>query len=83
MPQSEAAQGAPDEISLKRSNNEESPDPEDEITVSSNVAASTIPDAGLTAWLQCAGSFSLLLNSFGIVNSFGGSEILPPPPFKN
>ena len=31
----------------------------------------TIPDGGLIAWIQCAGSFSLMLNSFGIVNSFG------------
>lgn len=30
-----------------------------------------IPDGGLTAWLQCAGSFALLLNSFGLINSFG------------
>ena len=30
-----------------------------------------IPDGGFTAWLQCAGSFALLLNSFGLINSFG------------
>lgn len=31
----------------------------------------TIPDGGLLAWSQCAGSFFLLFNSFGIINSFG------------
>jgi MFS family permease len=31
----------------------------------------TIPDNGLRAWLQCAGSFFLLLASFGLINSFG------------
>ena len=30
-----------------------------------------IPDAGLRAWSQCAGSFFLLFNSFGLSNSFG------------
>lgn len=30
-----------------------------------------IPDEGFTAWLQCAGSFALLLNSLGLINSFG------------
>ena len=38
--------------------------------------ASTIPDGGTIAWLQCAGSFSLLLNSFGVVNSFGVFQII-------
>lgn len=38
--------------------------------------ASTIPDGGTTAWLQCAGSFSLLLNSFGVINSYGVVQIL-------
>ena len=27
-------------------------------------------DGGLTAWLQCAGSFALLLHSFGLIDSF-------------
>lgn len=34
-------------------------------------AISAIPDGGLTAWLQCVGSFSLFFNSWGIVNTFG------------
>lgn len=29
------------------------------------------PDGGLTAWLQVAGSFFLMMNSWGILNSFG------------
>lgn len=29
------------------------------------------PDGGLQAWLQTLGSFLLLLNTFGIINSFG------------
>ena len=29
------------------------------------------PDGGLIAWVQCAGSFALVFNSWGIVNSFG------------
>lgn len=33
--------------------------------------AATIPDGGFWAWLQCIGSLSLLMNSFGLVNSFG------------
>ena len=57
---------------------EKSTDREEETTVSN--VASTIPDGGLIAWLQCAGSFSLLLNSFGVVNSFGVLEILESLP---
>lgn len=30
-----------------------------------------IPDGGLTAWLQCASSFCLFFNCWGIVNTFG------------
>lgn len=33
--------------------------------------ANSIPDGGLVAWLQCMGSFFLLMNSFGIINSYG------------
>ncbi|KAI9871970.1 MAG: hypothetical protein M1830_002209 [Pleopsidium flavum] len=33
--------------------------------------ASAIPDGGFVAWLQCAGSFSLFFNCWGIVNTFG------------
>ena len=47
----------------------------EEETMPSNLA-SIIPDGGTTAWFQCAGSFSLLLNSFGVVNSFGVFQIV-------
>ncbi len=33
--------------------------------------ASEIPDGGFVAWLQCAGSFFLFFNCWGIVNTFG------------
>lgn len=33
--------------------------------------ASGIPDGGLVAWTQCAGSFFLFFNGFGIINTFG------------
>ena len=32
---------------------------------------SGIPDGGLVAWTQCAGSFFLFFNGFGIINTFG------------
>ena len=32
---------------------------------------SAIPDGGLVAWTQCAGSFFLFFNGFGIINTFG------------
>ena len=28
-------------------------------------------DGDCTAWFQCAGAFFLLMNSFGIINSYG------------
>ena len=36
-------------------------------------SAASIPDGGLNAWLQCVGSFFLLMNSFGVINSFGSA----------
>lgn len=35
-----------------------------------------IPDGGFTAWMQCAGSFFIFFNGFGLINSFGR----PPQP---
>ncbi|MDI1492935.1 MAG: hypothetical protein OHK93_004718 [Ramalina farinacea] len=32
---------------------------------------SNIPDGGFTAWMQCAGSFFIFFNGFGLINSFG------------
>lgn len=32
---------------------------------------SGIPDGGLVAWVQCAGSFFLFFNGFGMINTFG------------
>jgi hypothetical protein len=34
-------------------------------------AVDPIPDGGLIAWLQCASSFCLFFNCWGIVNTFG------------
>lgn len=28
-------------------------------------------DAGLVAWIQCAGGFVLMMNSWGLANTFG------------
>ena len=39
----------------------------------SNKTTSAIPNGGLAAWLQCAGSFFLFFNCWGVVNSFGGT----------
>ena len=33
------------------------------------------PDGGLEAWVQCAGSFFLFFNGFGMINTFGGLRI--------
>ena len=30
-----------------------------------------VPDGGFTAWVQCAGSFLLFFNGFGLINTFG------------
>ncbi|PSS12831.1 hypothetical protein M430DRAFT_143191 [Amorphotheca resinae ATCC 22711] len=35
---------------------------------------STIPNGGVIAWLQVAGAFTLFLNSWGIVNTFGAYQ---------
>lgn len=32
---------------------------------------SRIPDGGRVAWIQCAGSFFLFFNGFGMINTFG------------
>ena len=32
---------------------------------------SEIPDGGVVAWVQCAGSFFLFFNCWGVVNTFG------------
>lgn len=45
----------------------ESSKPETKPTVNS----SSIPDGGLIAWTQCAGSFFLFFNGFGMINTFG------------
>ncbi len=37
----------------------------------SHPAPPSFPDGGFTAWLQCAGSFFMFFNSWGVVNSFG------------
>ena len=34
-------------------------------------APPSFPDGGFTAWLQCAGSFFMFFNCWGVVNSFG------------
>ena len=39
--------------------------------MSRNNPNSEIPNGGLVAWLQCAGSFCLFLNCWGVVNAFG------------
>ena len=44
-------------------------DPKPEIEPTRN--PSGIPDGGLVAWTQCAGSFFLFFNGFGIINTFG------------
>lgn len=44
---------------------------EDSVEIDDTDISQTIPDGEHIAWLQCAGSFSLLLNSFGVINSFG------------
>ena len=44
---------------------------EGSVEIDDTEISQTIPDGGHMAWLQCAGSFSLLLNSFGVINSFG------------
>ena len=36
-------------------------------------APPSLPDGGFTAWLQCAGSFFMFFNCWGVVNSFGES----------
>lgn len=39
-----------------------------------DASTSDVPDGGLVAWLQVAGSFSLFFNSWGIVNTFGAFQ---------
>ena len=34
-----------------------------------------IPNGGFEAWLQCAGSFFLFFNGFGMVNTFGELQV--------
>lgn len=41
--------------------------------------SSGIPDGGVVAWIQCAGSFVLFFNGFGIVYSFGMSRVVALP----
>ena len=36
---------------------------------------SEIPNGGVVAWVQCAGSFILFFNCWGVVNTFGKSII--------
>ena len=52
---------------------------------------SEIPNGGVVAWVQCAGSFFLFFNCWGVVNTFGKyiigmrqfrSEILNRLPFS-
>lgn len=56
--------------------NHDSETPPDNGRTSTEEPSLNIPDGGLVAWLQCAGSFSLLLNSFGVINSFGASTLI-------
>ena len=44
-------------------------------TTSENTPSSppVFPDGGFVAWLQCAGSFFMFFNCWGLVNSFGES----------
>ncbi|KAH8807154.1 MFS monocarboxylate transporter-like protein [Xylogone sp. PMI_703] len=39
--------------------------------ISTPASSNQIPNGGLTAWLQVLGSFIMIMNSWGIVNSFG------------
>ena len=34
-------------------------------------STSEIPNGGVVAWIQCAGSFFLFFNCWGVVNTFG------------
>ena len=45
----------------------------DNITIASTEASPSpqIPDSGLVAWVQCASSFFLFFNGFGMINTFG------------
>ena len=37
----------------------------------SGPSPASFPDGGFTAWLQCAGSFFMFFNCWGVVSSFG------------
>lgn len=41
----------------------------------------SFPDGGFTAWLQCAGAFAMLFNSWGLVNAFGTIIVVPQATF--
>lgn len=41
-------------------------------------APPSFPDGGFTAWLQCAGSFFMFFNCWGVVNSFGEQALCAP-----
>ena len=45
-------------------------------TVTPDANSPSVPDGGFLAWLQCAGSFLLFFNSWGIVNTFGQQSFL-------
>ena len=55
------------ELELNGSSNEEKSIPD---VLPSN-PTSEIPNGGVLAWIQCAGSFFLFFNCWGVVNTFG------------
>ncbi|KAL2154662.1 hypothetical protein VTH82DRAFT_3338 [Thermothelomyces myriococcoides] len=40
-------------------------------TATASSAADTVPDGGLLAWLQVVGSVAILVNTWGVINTFG------------
>lgn len=59
------------ELKLNESSNEEKSIPNG---LPSN-PTSEIPNGGVLAWIQCAGSFFLFFNCWGVVNTFGKLSI--------
>lgn len=59
------------ELKLNDSNNEEKSNP----NILPSNPTSEIPNGGVVAWIQCAGSFFLFFNCWGVVNTFGKFSI--------
>ncbi|OQO10511.1 hypothetical protein B0A48_03808 [Cryoendolithus antarcticus] len=72
--QGELKEAAEAPFTIERDSNEHGPNGEPLEKVATKYSAHNIrsvPNGGLTAWLQVLGSFFLFFNSWGIVNTFG------------